>query len=147
MDFNEKFEELISGPLSYEEIYDRSLAFIEDHNISEATIRIMLIAKTHMGYGVWVSGYSGWWIFKKKHHFSALFGVKLGDHQDNVLGYQADIETKTIYEHRRPWFKSPVIKVKTTFIRAIGMKTADGKITKGKDIVLENGEPAVLLHT
>lgn len=147
VDFNEKFQELVSGPLSYEEIYERSLAFIEDHDISKATIHIMLIAKTRMGYGVWVSGYSGWWIFKKKHHFSTLFGVRLNDNQMNVLGYNADIETKTSYERNPSWYKPSQVNVRTTIIRGVGMKTPDGKVVNAKkSIALENGDPAVLPH-
>lgn len=147
MDLTEQFQKEVYGPLSYEEVYDRSLAFIEAQGLSEASVEIMYIAKEVMAYGVWVKGHSGWWVFKKRFFFSCLFGVRLGDRQDNILGYEADIETKTSYGRERRWFKPVVIKIKTNFIRSVGMKTKDGMVTKAKPIVLENGEPAILLHT
>lgn len=146
MTMKETFTSIIAGPLTYEEIHERCLDFIERRRLKNATIEAIYLAEDTMAYAVWVKWESGW-IFKKPNYRSAAFGIREDDRQDNVLGYQADIESKTTYKCSRPWFGPRRIDIRTEFTRAIGSKTQDGTVIKGTRTVDEFGDPVTILHT
>lgn len=146
MTVKDTFASRFVKPLTYEEIHERCLEFIEERKLKNATIEIIYIAEERMAYSVWVKWESGW-IIKKPNYRHGFFGLRDGEFVENVLGYKVDIEVKTTYKCSRPWFGPGRIDIRTEFTRAIGSKTQDGTVIKGTRTVDEFGDPVTILHT
>lgn len=121
------FASLVTGPISYEEIHQRCLDFIQERKIKQASFEVLYIANSHMGYGVWLRWVSGWWIFKKSNYCSTLYGVH-EEAKKNVLGYPVDIDAKTTYKSSRRAFGPGRVAIRTEMAKSVGCKARDGAI-------------------
>lgn len=139
------FASKIAGPITYEEIHQRCLDFIEEKKLKNATIEVSYLAENKMAYAVWVKWESGWF-FKRPNYRSSFFGIRDDDRQDNVLGYQVDIEAKTTYKCTRSWFGPGRVDIRTEMTRAIGSKTQDGALIKGTRVEDEFGNATIILR-
>ena len=146
MTLKQAFSDKVTGLISYEEVYQRCLDFIDEHKIKSASFEILYLAEKTVAYGAWLRWESGFFI-KKVNFCSSLYGVTPGEGQDNKWGHHVDIESKTTYKCSRPWFGPGRVDIRTEMPKAIGSKTQDGSVVKATRAVDESGEEVIILHT